>query len=191
MVDVRIPFFKASSVLKHNNYKVVREKSDAFQNPVEYLKELSGKYYVLAKSYNKLVFGILSDGSLSLSDGKEIELKYLLSLRAFNEKEDVLFELRNQSWYMVKVQDELTVEAEAEGKVYCAVDSISPLFGDCKSESNGFAELVEKGRKIILRVPSLPGDGLYALVTRSYIEYSEVTGQAGYGFYRLVGLERV
>lgn len=71
------------------------------------------------------------------------------------------------------------------------IDDASILFGERINDSkikDGFAHLVESGRKISLIIPTNEQAKTYALVTRSYIDFDEKTGQAGIGYYRYLDI---
>lgn len=75
-------------------------------------------------------------------------------------------------------------------KLIDTVDSISVIMGKFhKILSNDFIELFDKGRKIKKIIPVDRQSDYYTLITRSYIEYNNSTGQAGYGYYRYVDIE--
>lgn len=131
-------------------------------------------------------FGYYSDRHFVFSDDSNIIPKYLIQMRLFNKLEEILI-FRNRDKYYVRV---IRDEDREYSKLIDTVDSISVIMGKFhKILSNDFIELFDKGRKIKKIIPVDRQSDYYTLITRSYIEYNNSTGQAGYGYYRYVDIE--
>ena len=140
--------------------------------PAEALKLLQGaKYKVVAHFVNCVRFGYYEAGKFVFADGAELEEKYLVQLRVFNAEEEVYLQYINDA---------------AGSEKLTTVDSASQFFGHrvASAAPQGFAELWEAGRKIRLVLPVAEQADEYKLLTRSYVQFDEKTGQAGYAYYR-------
>ncbi len=181
--------FGKDSVLKDQTVHLQVEENFVEDGLDDILKTYeSGKYFVVAHYVHQVRLGRFDDGELSFADGEIPEEKYLQEIRLFNAEREILIR-KACVGYLVRVLDDSTTT----GKEVSAVDTKGNFFGDrIAAESTAeYACLYEEGRKIKLMVPVTAEAEHYALVTRSYIEYDQETGQAGYGRYRFVSVDVV
>lgn len=182
-------FFDEENCLKCK--KIYSIKKEYIYDVKESLNEILEKiaindYKVLVQNVNEMKFGYYSDRHFVFSDDSNIIPKYLIQMRLFNKLEEILI-FRNRDKYYVRV---IRDEDREYSKVIDTVDSISVIMGKFhKILSNDFIELFDKGRKIKKIIPVDRQSDYYTLITRSYIEYNNSTGQAGYGYYRYVDIE--
>lgn len=149
--------------------------------PAEALKLLQGaKYKVVAHFVNCVRFGYYEAGKFNFADGAALEEKYLVQLRVFNAEEEVYLQKQGAGFYLQYIND------AAGSEKLPTVDSASQFFGHrvAGAAPQGFAELWEAGRKIRLVLPVAEQADEYKLLTRSYVQFDEKTGQAGYAYYR-------
>lgn len=157
-------------------------------------------YKVVLHAMNEIKFGyynLNNSGEFTFADNHDFDEKYMLQLRIFNQKEEFLVqEDEVQGKYKIQriVDNVDEKEFENEGHLVKAtfLDDESPLFGECIKTDNideNFKFLQEKGRKISLIIPCKEKAKHYALVTRSYINFDEKTGQAGIGYYRYLDIK--
>ncbi len=145
------------------------------------LTKLKGaEYKVVAHFVNCVRFGYYKQGSFYFADGCQLEENYLEQLRVFNMEAELYLQRQGNAFYLQYIND----QQGAAGVQ--AVDSSSQFFGHSVKGSfaDGFIKLWEAGRKISLLLPVAQQAEAYRLVTRSYVQYDEATGQAGYGAYR-------
>ena len=178
-------FFEQTPVLK------IEKTATAVENKSGTLPELLAKFKingsVIAHCMNELKFGYYENGQFRFADDSELDAKYLLQLRIFNEAEELLLQRNGSSFLARHIKDSADENGAQE-----YVDSSSPLFGtrdDNAKLPQGFVRLVESGRKISLTIPADKIADNYNLTTRSYIVYDEKTGQAGYGFWRFTSIK--
>lgn len=144
-------------------------------------------YKVAAHFANCVRFGYYKSGKFIFADGAELEEKYLVQLRIFNNLEEIYLQKQAAGYYMQYIND------AAGATNVQTVDSASQFFGHKVEQAltEGFVELWEAGRKIKLVLPVADAAEKYKLVTRSYIMYDEQTGQAGYAYYRWLDIRAV
>ena len=138
------------------------------------------EYKAVAHFVSCVRFGYYKAGQFVFADGAALEEKYLVQLRVFNAEEEVYLQKRGAGYYLQYINDAAGSEAIP------TVDSKSQFFGHrvVGAAPQGFAELWEPGRKIRLVVPVAEQAEKYELRTRSYVQFDETTGQAGYAYYR-------
>lgn len=152
------------------------------------LAKLKGaEYKAVAHFANCVRFGYYKQSSFYFADGCKLEEQYLEQLRIFNLEEELYLQRQGEAWYLQYINDlQGTVSVQA-------VDSSSQFFG--RSVKGGFAndfvKLWEPGRKISLQLPVKQQAERYKLLTRSYVQYDEKTGQAGYSTYRWLDIAAV
>lgn len=178
-------FFAQSASLK------IEKANTDIKQDIGSLDKLLGKFpidgQVIAHCMNELKFGTYNGGKFIFADESALDEKYLLQLRIFNANQELLLQRDGgvfQARYITDTPD------DSGSQEY--VDSSSPLFGDRDTAAKlpqGFVRLLESGRKIFMVIPADKMAKNYLLTTRSYITYDEKTGQAGYGFWRFVGIE--
>ena len=193
MQELKDNYFLENSLLKENFVKVNKSKETLVGGPLEYVKKYNEAFTAIASCMNKLVICKFENGNfIYASSNDTITEKFLLELRMFNEEKELRFYKHGNKWELVIIEDEKTDANNDDGiTVFSSVDSSSVIFGDKKEIiADEFTKLYEEGRKIYLTVPGI-GFSKYQLRTRSYITYSEITGQAGFGFYRFVAIEGV
>ena len=115
-------------------------------------------------------------------------------MRLFNQNEEILIKQDNDdidnNTYIARIIKD-SKEKKEQKQLVQVIDDASILFGERINDSkikDGFAHLVESGRKISLIIPTNEQAKAYALVTRSYIDFDEKTGQAGIGYYRYLDI---
>lgn len=145
---------------------------------LDYLKH--DEYKVVAHFVNCVRFGYYQKGSFVFADGAALEEKYLVQLRVFNAEEELYLQKQGAGYYLQYIND------AAGNEKIPTVDSKSQFFGHSVAGAapQGFAELWEAGRKIRLVLPVAEQAEEYELLTRSYVQFDEQTGQAGYAYYR-------
>lgn len=142
------------------------------------------KYLVVVHMMQQLLIGRYENGSFVFANGEDIEEKYIIDLRLFNEKEE-LFIKKNKNKYINRHI------VEGEGTLYPYKDVITPFIGErikAKGIAEGFCRLFEKNRKMTREIPVDDLADHYRLHMRSYVTYDEQTGQAGYGYNRYVNI---
>ena len=112
-------------------------------------------------------------------------------IRVFNEAQEICVQRRGNGFWVRSITD---YPNKNDGEDVASVDSSSRLFGSVVNtdQEKRFAELYEPGRKIRLLIPvedAEKGD-TYMIKTRSYITKDNATGQAGYGYYRYVAIQK-
>lgn len=167
-------------------------------------------YTALVVQKDKLLFGYFDGKELTLSADEAPRDKYIVEIRLFNAKEELLL-THVKDAYRLRRFKEL---AEGTERVEY-LDNTSRLFGETvKAEvPYGFVKLYEAGRKISLTIPYMSAEQYYGLrqqgvkvepeqyywlVTRSYIEEvmpmegaenaDQYTGQSGFSCYRYVAI---
>lgn len=192
-----------STVLQRENLPLFPIKDSG----MEYLQLLQkhvtqgSVYTAMVVQKDKLLFGYFDGKELTLSIEEAPRDKYIVEIRMFNDKEELLL-THVKGAYRIRCTKEL--ESGAEKVEY--LDNTSRLFGEVvKAEvPYGFVKLYEVGRKISLTIPYMSAEQYYGLreqgvkvepeqyywlVTRSYIEdASQVTGQSGFSGYRYVAI---
>ncbi len=174
-----------------------KEEYTTTQSAAEILKEKAldsnNGYKVVLHAVNEVKFGYydVNAQNFVFSDGiNNINKKYMIQLRVFNKKEEILIK-KFEDRYRVRIIKDDVDENTENAKQVPFVDDASTLFGkntQSKNMAEGFVQLIERGRKIAMTIPSYDKADYYAMVTRSYIVYDEKTGQAGYGYYRYLDI---
>lgn len=193
MTKINTGYFAGKPVLTERYYTVDKNSCQIDCSPLEYAGRLNGNFVVIATEVDKLRIGRLENGSFEFAVGGSLcNDKYLIELRIFNQDQEYLFSKRGSVWNMRTVCDKLAATQEDDGeKIFACIDSASLVFGTSLETTNdGFSRLFESGRKIELYVPD-DKHKKYQLVTRSYIVYSKINGQARFGFSRYVAVEGV
>lgn len=173
---------------------VVERRAEILQQPqvklAQALEMLQGKEYkVVAHFINCVRFGYYDEGKFIFADGEELAEKYLVQLRIFNADEELYLQKQGAGYYLQYIND------AAGSKAVPTVDSVSQFFGHrvAGEVPQGFVKLWEAGRKIKIVLPAAKQADEYKLLTRSYVQFDEQTGQAGYAYYRwldIVPVER-
>lgn len=164
---------------------VVERKAEIVLRPqvklAEALELLQGKAYkAVAHFVNCVRCGYYNEGKFIFADAAALEEKYLVQLRIFNAEEELYLQKQGAGYYLQYINDARGNEAVP------TVDSASQFFGHRVASELpvGFTELWEAGRKIKIVLPVDRQADEYKLLIRSYIQFDEQTGQAGYGYYR-------
>lgn len=184
-------YFTDDSTLQIKPFSVIKNEQFIKNNAISILKTMldeTGAYQVVARLSFALLFGWYKDGRLIFSKNIEIDDSDVEEIRAFNADKEVLLQRRGDLYWVRNIEDQPGDEVKA-------VDSTSRLFGKVirdKEIPEGFAKLYEGGRKIQMVIPAVDGqkDDIYAITTRSYIKYDEITGQAGFGYSRYVTIRK-
>lgn len=184
-------FFTDDSTLQIKPFAVIKNEQFIKDNASTILKSMldeTGIYQVVARLSFALLFGWYKDGRLVFSKTIEIDDSDVEEIRAFNTNKEVLLQRRGDLYWVRAIEDQAGDEVKA-------VDSTSRLFGKVTGDQEvpeGFAKLYEGGRKIQMVIPADDGqkDDIYAITTRSYIKYDEITGQAGFGYSRYVAIRK-
>lgn len=167
-------------------------------------------YTAMVVQKDKLLFGYFDGKELTLSADESPRDKYIVEIRLFNAKEELLL-THVKGAYRLRRFKELTEGAERVEYL----DNTSRLFGEVVMTDvpYGFVKLYETGRKISLTIPYMSAEQYYGirqqkakvepeqyywLITRSYIEdvmpmegvenSDQHTGQSGYSCYRYVAI---
>ena len=145
----------------------------------------AGEYLAAVWQVNELKLGYYQNGSFKFAAGSEVEEKYLLELRIFNDEYEVYI-VKTGSGYKMRIICDNT----DDGNLTTVTDSTSDMFGSrCEADlPEGFALVKEPGRKISIVVPCGQKADKYAVTTRSYVTYDKSTGLAGYGYYRWLAI---
>ena len=149
--------------------------------------EATGNYQFALRSVNAIKFGYYKDNQFIFAKANDkISEKYLLTLRLFNESEEIFIQKINNSYHVRTIKDEKLPDKVEEHFIE-AVDNSSRFFGERQGNiENNFVKIAETGRKMEFILPVNEEAKHYDLTTRSYITYDDQTGQAGYGYYRYV-----
>lgn len=135
---------------------------------------------VVAWQVHRIVWGRWQDGGIVLADGSELDIVLMQEMRIFNETEELHLHKRGDGFAWRYIDDESGESSEF-------IDSASRLWGKKTSEAvDGFVRLADRARKISMVVPTEANGEFYELMTRNYIAYDAMTGQAGYGDYRFL-----
>lgn len=207
MNDINV-FFTENSILKESKLSVdivafetfddgMERKQDAvksiteiLQNPKFQLKG-EGKYQVLLRLSFALLFGWYEGGQLLFCEDIKFTEQDIEEIRVFNEMQEICVQRRGSGFWVRSITD---YPCKNNGKDVDSVDSSSRLFGSVVNtgQEKRFAELYEPGRKIRLLIPVEDAEKgyTYMIKTRSYITKDNTTGQAGYGYYRYVAIQK-
>ena len=148
---------------------IIKEIADAF----------TGAASVVLWQMDAVRWGRWQSGQLTMADGEPLEAVYLQEIRVFDEQEELHLVRQGNRFSGRLVQD-------GAGEACSYVDSLARLWGERTAAADGFVQLQDKARKLLLTVPCTEEAACYGLVTRNYIGYAEKTGQAGYTDYRFV-----
>lgn len=192
-------FFKKPASLSVNRFMVSKTEHITLMKAVDYIiSNIAEKstYQVIAHFVNAIKMGWIKDGKIIFYDGDGLDEEYLLQIRVFNANEEIMLK-KSRKGYAARIIKDTPNDNDDSVK---AVDSSSILFGERQQPvKDGFAILYEEGRKIKLVIPTEENDKKYKLTTRSYITYNNdpnnggnvSTYQAGYGYWRYVGISAV
>ncbi len=183
-------FFKEEYPLQTGTFTVDKEEQFINASAVAVLKQMLAEeetFQVIARLSFTMLFGWYKNGELIFSTPVEIDDADVEEIRAFNDSTELLLQRRRDVYWVRRITDKA-------GDEMTTVDSTSCLFGKITGTSvaEGFAELYEPGRKIRLVIPANDAakEDTYTITTRSYIQYDETTGQAGYGFSRYLAIRK-
>lgn len=174
LVEASKKIFKNEEILTSSALEILTAKADA-----------ETEYQVIAHFLNELKMGWYRNGNIVFAKGSGVEDKYLQQLRAFNDDSEILLKKVDGAYWVRTIKDE-------DGEGIEVVDSTSTIFGKRIEMTDllpDFAVVYEPGRKIKLELPVKEISEKYCVTTRSYITYDTETGQAGYGYYRYVGIK--
>lgn len=183
-------FFTDPFPLKTGTFTVNKEEQFINAGALVILEQMLTEeetFQVIARLSFTMLFGWYKNGVLTFSTPIEIDDADVEEIRVFNDSAELLLQRRRDVYWVRCITDKA-------GNDIATVDSTSCLFGKITDASvgEGFAELYEPGRKIRLVIPvndAAKGD-TYTITTRSYIQYDETTGQAGYGFSRYLAIRK-
>lgn len=197
--NLKESFFKQENYLTvQENIYSIKEEYTGIKNIQEFLNQYAkNQYKVVIHAVNEIKFGyynLQADNNFTFADDKAIEEAYILQMRLFNQNEEILIKQDNDdidnNTYIARIIKD-SKEKKEQKQLVQVIDDASILFGERINDSkikDGFAHLVESGRKISLIIPTNEQAKAYALVTRSYIDFDEKTGQAGIGYYRYLDI---
>ena len=197
--NLKESFFKQENYLTvQENIYSIKEEYTGIKNIQEFLNQYAkNQYKVVIHAVNEIKFGyynLQADNKFIFADDKAIEEAYILQIRLFNPNEGILIKQDNDdidnNTYIARIIKD-SKENKEQKQLVQVIDDASVLFGERINDSkikDGFAHLVESGRKISLIIPTNEQAKAYALVTRSYIDFDEKTGQAGIGYYRYLDI---
>lgn len=197
--NLKESFFKQENYLTvQENIYSIKEEYTGIKNIQEFLNQYAkNQYKVVIHAVNEIKFGyynLQADNKFIFADDKAIEEAYILQIRLFNPNEEILIKQDNDdidnNTYIARIIKD-SKENKEQKQLVQVIDDASVLFGERINDSkikDGFAHLVESGRKISLIIPTNEQAKMYVLVTRSYIDFDEKTGQAGIGYYRYLDI---
>ena len=197
--NLKESFFKQENYLTvQENIYSIKEEYTGIKNIQEFLNQYAkNQYKVVIHAVNEIKFGyynLQADNKFIFADDKAIEEAYILQIRLFNPNEGILIKQDNDdidnNTYIARIIKD-SKENKEQKQLVQVIDDASVLFGERINDSkikDGFAHLVESGRKISLIIPTNEQAKMYVLVTRSYIDFDEKTGQAGIGYYRYLDI---
>lgn len=169
---------------EQGNYAVSERTLPLTVGVEELLSDIAGECSVVVWLDYAVIWGRLTGGKLYLANGENLELKYVQEMRIFNQACELYIQNTGKEWQRRYIQD-------GSGEQIEYVDTTSRLWGEATGTEDGFVKLCDKSRKIELCVPVVEEGGkYYRLRTRNYIQYDSVTGQAGYGDFRFVAVEK-
>ena len=197
--NLKESFFKQENYLTvQENIYSIKEEYTGIKNIQEFLNQYAkNQYKVVIHAVNEIKFGyynLQADNKFIFADDKASEEAYILQIRLFNPNEEILIkqdtdDLENNVYAARIIKD--SKENKEQKQLVQVIDDASVLFGERINDSkikDGFAHLVESGRKISLIIPTNEQAKTYVLVTRSYIDFDGKTGQAGIGYYRYLDI---
>lgn len=197
--NLKESFFKQENYLTvQENIYSIKEEYTGIKNIQEFLNQYAkNQYKVVIHAVNEIKFGyynLQADNKFIFADDKASEEAYILQIRLFNPNEEILIKQDNDdidnNTYIARIIKD-SKENKEQKQLVQVIDDASVLFGERINDSkikDGFAHLVESGRKISLIIPTNEQAKMYVLVTRSYIDFDEKTGQAGIGYYRYLDI---
>lgn len=144
----------------------------------EYITDFS---FLVAYLNNEVLIGHYQEGQPQFYNNSLFDPKYLLSMRIFNQQEE-LFIWKSDSGLRLRHR------SDVQGKSGYAVKMCQLLWGTVVKVEKGWIQLLDEGRGVKLLLPwnkpIYEGDRIQ-LKTHNYIEYSD-QGQAGYIDCRMV-----
>lgn len=197
--NLKESFFKQENYLTvQENIYSIKEEYTGIKNIQEFLNQYAkNQYKVVIHAVNEIKFGyynLQADNKFIFADDKASEEAYILQIRLFNPNEEILIKQDNDdidnNTYIARIIKD-SKENKEQKQLVQVIDDASVLFGERINDSkikDGFTHLVESGRKISLIIPTNEQAKMYVLVTRSYIDFDEKTGQAGIGYYRYLDI---
>lgn len=180
-------FFAQRPILQSHNITTAIQETIHHGTLDDILKETAqGQYKTAVFLVNEARFGRYDANGFTFADDSQLDEKYLLELRLFNETEEIYIRQINGKYLVRKITDNTDSGTPTE-----AIDTESNLFGTADTNTalpNGYTCLAEQGRKIKMTIPTDTRSDHYALKTRSYIAYDRQTGQASIAYYRFVDI---
>ena len=123
------------------------------------------------------------DGSTLVFANKEtLDENQVIEIRVFNDNEELHLYRRHGAY-------EGRYVCDGTGEVQSHVDALARLWGHKTNHDGTFATLKDDELFLSMTVPCQEQADYYGLVTRSYINVDDETGQAGYTDYRFVRIE--
>ncbi len=147
---------------------------------------LHGEANIVVWQMQSIVWGKWKDNQIIWTDDEKIFEKGWIEIRIFNENEEV---------HLYKDGNGLKGRYRSDtGENDCEyVDSFARFWGSNEDSAGkckeGFVCLEDKARKLKLEIPvTEAGEKWYGLLTRNYVEYNSINGQAGYTDFRFVAI---
>ena len=131
---------------------------------------------------HQISWGQWDGSSLILANQEDLDENQIIEIRVFNDKEELHLYRRRGAY-------EGRYVCDGEGAVQSHVDTLARLWGHKTAHDGTFATLKDDERFLSMTVPCQEKADYYGLVTRSYIDVDDETGQAGYRDYRFVRIE--
>lgn len=161
---------KSNTIVENNKNLNNAELTDIIIKSIE-------EGFIVAYLYNKVIIGKIYNNRLIFYNDDEIDIKYLVMLRAFNKNEELYI------WRNSGNRFNYRLRKDGEGEEKNAVDAEQILWGT-KSENltEGWTRLSEsRGMELIVPIDmdKSKDKKRIKLRTRHYIGFNEL-GQAGY-----------
>ena len=165
----------------------IQSKDEVWKQKIEHyenIEKLFANYnlkngYIVVYLNYEVKIGILEDGKMRFYRDEIFDSKYILKLRVFNEREELLIWKENGNYYNVRYR------VDGKGENVKTIEADQVLWGT-KSMPLGqeWVKLYEsRGTELILSRPqkalAKDGDNWMKIKTRNYIGF-DVLGQAGY-----------
>lgn len=176
-IDTNNPMIQLQKMKTFTNFQV--EEMSAAPDLILCCQEFEETAFVVVWMNHKVVWGIWDGNKLELPSSQNIEMDYILEFRIFNVKRETRAFNSGSAWIVRKIFDELPAD---KGNAQEYVDSVTPFLGETVEVINdSFSKCSDKGRKIHQIIPFVRQEkGRIGLVTRNYVGYSDITGQASY-----------
>jgi CRISPR-associated protein (TIGR03984 family) len=171
-------------MLELQKAKVKLEKGSINDNILSFIQEkMNSNGIFVAWQINKIIWGKFENNKFITPAEFELSESLIKDIRVFNQDKEIFISKKYNS-YGYRIFEDNNSDNEMEYVV-----SKARLWGQqTKKYENGFVELLDQKRKIKMVIPVDIDSDYYELKTFNYIDYDELTKQAGYVDNRFVAI---